>query len=65
MRIKLYNFEDNYSIASIDYSLGDGVNVSNIFKMLKEQTSDNESVLLSHSRNVKKKVSPGIYDFLV
>ncbi len=65
IRLKSQDFKDNYSIAFIDYYLGNGINGSHIIKMLKEQTAETAIVLLSQSKQVKEKINPSSYDFFV
>ncbi len=65
IRLKSQDFKDNYSIAYIDYYLGNGINGSHIIKMLKEQSAQTAIVLLSQSKKVKEKINPSSYDFFV
>jgi len=64
-RLKSPDFKDAYSIAFIDYFLGDGINGSHIIKMLRERSAGTSIVLLSQSKSVKEEVSPSSYDYFV
>jgi hypothetical protein len=65
MRLKSRDFNDNYSIAFIDYYLGRGINGSHIIKMLKEQSAKTTIVLISQSKSVINRIDPSSYDYFV
>ena len=65
MKLKSKDFKDYYSVAFIDYYLGNGINGSHIRKILREQSADTAIVLISQSKSVKEKVNPSGYDYFV
>ena len=64
-RLNSPDLNDAYSIAFIDYYLGNEINGSHILKMLRERSAGTSIVLLSQSKSVKDEVSPASYDYFV
>ncbi|MGB8490357.1 MAG: response regulator [Bacteroidales bacterium] len=64
-KIRSFDFGENDSIAFIDYYLGEGINGTHLIKVIKDQRLNTTVVLMSQSRDVKKKVDPGWYDYFV
>jgi hypothetical protein len=63
--MKSYGFEENFSIAFIDYYLGDGINATHLIKILKEQAVDTTIVVLSNSSSVREKIASNYFDYFV
>jgi hypothetical protein len=64
-RIRSNDFSDYYSLAFIDYYLGNSINGSHVIKILKEQSPATGIILLSHSEKVRQIVDPTTYDYFI
>jgi len=64
-KLKIRSSKNSYSIAYLDYYLGQAINASHIIKLVKEHSPEAEIVLFSQSKNVADKVDRKLYDFFI
>ena len=58
-------FRDNYTIAFVDYNVGNGITGTNIIDKLKMQNSHTQAILLTQSTSINEKEEKQNHDYFV